>query len=178
MRIIGVIIEAIDPIGANITVGGNTEDPSKGEGDNKIIIEDNFKVTVDSLILLMVVITIITMAIIKVEVAWAMVVTFIDHAARRSNYRGHNNYQYHQYYMHDDGLSYPQITTDPVQDTLYPQMNNNIEYGLFENVIDSYYFDGQIRDDFQCIKTCYTYNTTAGSRHSNLSCTHAYDHIS
>ena len=31
-------------------------------------------------------------------------------------------------------------------------MNNNIEYGLFENVIDSYYLDCQIRDDFQCTK--------------------------
>ena len=54
VRIIEVIIEAIDPIGANITVGGHTEGPSKGEGDNKIIIEANFKVTVGSLILLMV----------------------------------------------------------------------------------------------------------------------------
>ena len=35
----------------------------------------------------------------------------------------------------------PQVNTEPIQDTLYPQMNNNIEYGLFENVIDSYYLD-------------------------------------
>ena len=35
MRIIEVIIEAVDPIGANITVGGHTEDPSKGEGTTK-----------------------------------------------------------------------------------------------------------------------------------------------
>ena len=79
MRIIEVIIEAIDPIGANITVGGHIEGPSKGKGDNKIIIEANFKVTADSLILLVVAITIITMAIIEAEVAVAMVVTFIDH---------------------------------------------------------------------------------------------------
>ena len=72
----------------------------------------------------------------------------------------------------------PQITTEPIQDTLYPQMNNDIEYGLFENVIDSYYLDSQIRDDFQCTKSCCTDDTTAGTMHSNLPCTHTYDHIS
>ena len=41
MRIIEVIIEAVDPIGAIITVGGHVEGPSKGEEDNKIIIEAN-----------------------------------------------------------------------------------------------------------------------------------------
>ena len=81
MRIIEVIREAIDSIGANITVGSHTKDPSKGEGDNKIITEANLKVTAGSLILLMVVITIITMAIIEVKVAMALVVTFIDHMA-------------------------------------------------------------------------------------------------
>ena len=75
MRIIEVIIEAIDPTGAN------TEGPSKGEGDNKIITEANFKPTVGSLILLMVAITIITTAITEAEVAMAMAVTFIDHMA-------------------------------------------------------------------------------------------------
>ena len=77
MRIIEVIKEAVDPIGANITVGGHIEDLSKGEGDNKIIIEANFKATVDSLTLLLVAITIITTAIIEAEVA--MAVTFIDY---------------------------------------------------------------------------------------------------
>ena len=75
MRIIEVIIEAVDPIGTNITVGGHIEGPRKGEGDNKIIIEANFKVTAGSLILLMEAITIITMTIIEVEVA--MAITFI-----------------------------------------------------------------------------------------------------
>ena len=74
--------------------------------------------------------------------------------------------------------SNPQITTEPIQDTLYPQMNNDIEYRLFENVTDSYYLDSQIRDDFQCTKTCYTYDTTAGTMHLNLPCKHTYDHIS
>ena len=77
MRIIEVIIEPIDPIGTNITVESHIEGLSKGEGDNKIIIVVNFKATADSLILLMVAITIITMVIIKAEVAVAMVVTFM-----------------------------------------------------------------------------------------------------
>ena len=79
MRIIEVIIEAVDLIGANITVGSHIEGPSKGEGDNKIITEANFKATMGSLILLVVAITIITMVIIEAEVAVAVVVTFIDH---------------------------------------------------------------------------------------------------
>ena len=79
MRIIEVIIEAVDPTGANIMVEGHIEGHNKGEGDNKIIIEANTKATADNLIPLMVAITIITMAIIEVEVAVAVVVTFIDH---------------------------------------------------------------------------------------------------
>ena len=79
MRIIEVIIEAVDPIGANIMVGGHIEGLSKGKGGNKIIIEANFKATMDSLIFLMVAITIITVAIIEAEVAVSMVLTFIDH---------------------------------------------------------------------------------------------------
>ena len=67
----------------------------------------------------------------------------------------------------------PQVTTEQIDDTLYPQINNDIEYGLFENVIDS-----QIRDDFQCTKACYTHNTTASIVDTNPQCTHTYDHIS
>ena len=33
----------------------------------------------------------------------------------------------------------PQVATEQTDDTLYPQINNDINYGLFENVIDSYY---------------------------------------
>ena len=46
----------------------------------------------------------------------------------------------------------PQVTTEQTDDTLYPQINNDIEYGLFENVIDGYYLDSQIRDDFTCTR--------------------------
>ena len=69
------------------------------------------------------------------------------------------------------------ITTEPIHDILYPQMNNDIEYRLFENVIDSYYLDSQIRDDFQCTITCYTHDTTAGTGYLSPPCTHTYDHI-
>ena len=72
----------------------------------------------------------------------------------------------------------PQVTTEPIHDTLYLQMKNDIEYGLFENIIDSYYLDSQIRDDFQCTKTCYTHDTTASTVYPNPPCTLTYNHIS
>ena len=71
-----------------------------------------------------------------------------------------------------------QVTTEQIHDTLYPQTKNDIEYGLFENVIDRYYLYSQIRDDFQCTKTCYTHDTTASTLDPNPPCTHTYDHIS
>ena len=71
-----------------------------------------------------------------------------------------------------------QVTTEQTDDTLYPQINNDIEYGLFENVIDSYYLDNQIRDNFTCTKTCYTHDTTGSTLDTNPQCTHTFDHIS
>ena len=35
----------------------------------------------------------------------------------------------------------PNLAPDEIDSTLYPHINNNIEYGLFEDVIDSYYLD-------------------------------------
>ena len=75
----------------------------------------------------------------------------------------HQHFQDHEKVYESD----PQVTTEPIHDTLYPKINNNIEYGLFKNVIDS-----QIRDDFQCTKTCYTHDTTARPEYPNLPCTH------
>ena len=86
----------------------------------------------------------------------------------------YQNFQDHEKVYESD----PQVTTEPIHDTLYPQMNNGIEYGLFENVIDSYYLDSQIRDDFQCTKICYTHDTTASTLYPNPPCTHTYGHIS
>ena len=50
-----------------------------------------------------------------------------------------------------------QVPTEHVDDILYPQINNDIEYSLFENVIDSHYLNSQIKDDFTCTKACYVH---------------------
>ena len=56
--------------------------------------------------------------------------------------------------MHQiDPESEPTITDD---DSLYPYVNNDIKYGLFEDIVDSYYLDSQIKDDFQCNHNCYS----------------------
>ena len=57
-----------------------------------------------------------------------------------------------------------QVITEQTDDTLFSQINSDIEYGLSENMIDSYYLDSQIRDDF--------------TPDTNPQCTHTYDHIS
>ena len=64
------------------------------------------------------------------------------------------------------------IVTD--NDSLYPYVNNNIEYGLFEDIVDSYYLDSQIKDDFQYDHDCYSqYRNPTNGSHSNA-CTHDY----
>ena len=48
---------------------------------------------------------------------------------------------------------------------------------MFEDLIESYYLDSQIRDDFQCDQDCYTqYSQRTKDDHSNI-CTHDYQHI-
>ena len=37
----------------------------------------------------------------------------------------------------------------------YLYVNNDIEYGLFEDLVESYHLDSQIKDDFQCDPDCY-----------------------
>ena len=86
----------------------------------------------------------------------------------------HQHFQDHKKVYESD----PQVTIGPIHDTLYPQINNDIEYGLFKKFIDSYYLDSQIRDDFQCAKTCYTHDTTASTLDPNPPCTQTYDYIS
>ena len=61
--------------------------------------------------------------------------------------------------------------------TLYPHINNNIEYGLFEGVIDGYYLDSQIRDDFMCDQNCHIKTQHIQQDQTLTPCTHAYDHI-
>ena len=56
-------------------------------------------------------------------------------------------------------------------------MSNNIEYGLFEDVIDSYYLDSQIKDDFICDQNCHTRTQHVQQGQILTPCTHAYEHI-
>ena len=50
----------------------------------------------------------------------------------------------------------PNLARYENDNTLYPHINNNIEYGLFEDVISSHYLDSQVKDDFKCDHNCYT----------------------
>ena len=72
----------------------------------------------------------------------------------------------------------PHIPMEHGNNTLYPQINNDIEYSLFKNVIDSCYLNSQIRDDFTCTKACYVHNDTNRILETRIQCTHTYDHIS
>ena len=71
--------------------------------------------------------------------------------------------------------SNPNLASYENDNTLYPHINNDIEYGLFEDVISSYYLDSQIKDDFRCDQNSYT-NTQQKQQDEPLtSCTHACD---
>ena len=61
--------------------------------------------------------------------------------------------------------------------TIYPHINNDIEYGLFEDIINSYYLDSQINYYFKCDQECYTDTQEIQQDQPLTSCTHAYDHI-
>ena len=52
----------------------------------------------------------------------------------------------------------PDAIMQEPDNTLYPHINNDIKYGLFEDVINSYYLDSQIKDDFNFNQECYTDN--------------------
>ena len=67
-------------------------------------------------------------------------------------------------------------TPVPDNDTLYPYINNDIEYGLFEDIVDSYYSDSQIKDVFQCDHDCYTHQQESTLDNHSISCTLAYNH--
>ena len=67
------------------------------------------------------------------------------------------------------------IATD--DNSLYPYVNNDIEYRLFEDIVHSYYLDSQIKDDFQCDHDCYSqHRDLTNDSHSNA-CTHDYHYI-
>ena len=71
----------------------------------------------------------------------------------------------------------PDAARYEINHTLYPHINNDIEYGLFEDVINSYYLDSQIKDDFKCDQECYTDIQETQQDQPLTPCTYAYDHI-
>ena len=71
----------------------------------------------------------------------------------------------------------PNLAECEADNTLYPQIKNNIEYGLFEDVIDSYYLDSQIKDDFMCDQNCHIRTQGIQQDQTLTPCTHAYEHI-
>ena len=77
--------------------------------------------------------------------------------------------------MHQIDPEHEPMTID--DDSLYPYVNNDIEYRLFEDIVDSYYLDSQIKDNFQCVHHCYSqHRDLTNDSHSNT-CTHDYHHI-
>ena len=68
----------------------------------------------------------------------------------------------------------PKLATEDADSTLYPYINNDIEYGLFKDIIDSYYLDSQIKDNFTCNQNCHM-----NTQHDQTltPCTHTYNHI-
>ena len=71
----------------------------------------------------------------------------------------------------------PNLATDEIDSNLCPHINNDKEYGLFKDVINSYCLDSQIKDNFACDQNCHT-NTQYEQHDETLTpCTHAYDHI-
>ena len=71
----------------------------------------------------------------------------------------------------------PDAVRNETDNTLYPHINNDINYSLFEDVINSYYLDSKIKDDFNCDQECYTNIQQTQHKQQLTSCTHAYDHI-
>ena len=68
--------------------------------------------------------------------------------------------------MHQIDLEGEPTTTD--DDSLYLYVNNDIEYRLFEDIVDSYYLDSKIKDDFQYDHDCYSqYRDPTIDDHSN-----------
>ena len=85
----------------------------------------------------------------------------------------------HQHFQGNEQVheSDPNLATGEIDNALYPHINNNIEYGLFEDVINSYYLDSQINDDFTCDQNCHTRTKHVQQDLTLTPCTHIHDHI-
>ena len=71
----------------------------------------------------------------------------------------------------------PDAVRYETNNTLYPHVNNDIEYCLLEDVINSYCLDSQIKDDFNCNHECYTDIQQTQHDQQLTPCTHVNDHI-
>ena len=71
----------------------------------------------------------------------------------------------------------PDAARHETNNTLYPHIKNDIKYGLFEDIINSYFLDSKIKDDFNCNQECYTDIQETQHKQQPKPCTHAYDHI-
>ena len=77
--------------------------------------------------------------------------------------------------MHQIDPESETITSD--DNSLYSYVNNDIEYGLFEDIVDSYYLDSQIKDNFQCDHDCYSHQQDPMVDDHSKTCTHGYHHL-
>ena len=69
----------------------------------------------------------------------------------------------------------PKLATEDADSALYPYINNDIEYGLFKDVTDSYYLDSQIKDNFTCdLPHKYTTRTTESNLNTMHTCLRSY----
>ena len=85
----------------------------------------------------------------------------------------------HQHFQDNKKIyeSDPDAVRHETDNTLFPHINNYIEYGLFEEVINSYYLDSQIKDDFNCNQECHTNIQQTQHEQQLTPCTHAYNYI-
>ena len=79
------------------------------------------------------------------------------------------SFQYKKIYESD-----PDAVRHETVNTLYPHINNDIEYDLFEDVINSYYLDSQIKYDFNCNQKGYTDIQQTQHEQQLTSCTHVF----
>ena len=86
----------------------------------------------------------------------------------------------YQHFQDSEKIHHIEPERDPLtidDDSLYPYVNNDIEYGLFEDLVESYYLDSRIKDNFQCDQDCYIQQREPTNvDHPNI-CTHNYQHI-
>ena len=62
----------------------------------------------------------------------------------------------YQHFQDSEKIHQIELERDPLtmdDDSLYPYVNNDIEYGLFEDLVESYYLDSQLKTIFSATRT-------------------------